>query len=209
MTNIMDDVGASVSGDVFDTWAGPVRVALSGGSPLEQVRCQQQRLTHRQGGLHGACATALPTWRLWAQNTVASVAASNNVWEFAAEANIPLLKDLPLVQSFDANVAGRYNTDYSTSGTVQTWKVGLDYHVNDDVRFPRHEFGRYSCPDAERPVLADTEFGHRLHRHSHQHQCESLHLQQGQSRPAAGSGAHLYRRTVLTPKLHSEPDAVL
>jgi hypothetical protein len=26
-------------------------------------------------------------------------------------------------------VAGRY-TDYSVSGSVQTWKVGLDWHVN-------------------------------------------------------------------------------
>src|SRR6185437_1771065 len=41
---------------------------------------------------------------------------------------------IPLVQSVDANLAGRY-TDYSTSGAVQTWKVGLDYHVNDDIRF--------------------------------------------------------------------------
>jgi iron complex outermembrane receptor protein len=39
-----------------------------------------------------------------------------------------------LVQSFDATLAGRY-TDYSITGAVQTWKVGLDYHVNDDVSF--------------------------------------------------------------------------
>jgi outer membrane receptor protein involved in Fe transport len=133
MTNIMDDVGASISGDVFDLPAGPVKVALSGearwnqydvnsnASPTAKVDCT---------GLRN-CNTNLA---LWAQNTVASVAASNNVWEMALEANIPLLKDLPLVQSLDANVAGRY-TDYSTSGSVQTWKVGLDYHVNDDVRF--------------------------------------------------------------------------
>jgi len=70
---------------------------------------------------------------LWEQNTVASAKARNSVWEAALEANIPLLKDLPLVQTLDANLAGRY-TDYSTSGSVQTWKVGLDYHINDDVR---------------------------------------------------------------------------
>jgi len=46
----------------------------------------------------------------------------------------PLLKDLPLVRSLDANLAGRY-TDYSTSGTVQTWKIGLVYNVIDELRF--------------------------------------------------------------------------
>ncbi|HEY4077827.1 MAG TPA: TonB-dependent receptor [Rhizomicrobium sp.] len=133
MTNIMDDVGASVSGTLFDDWAGPVKVALSGegrwnsydvnsnAQPTAKVDCTGLRL----------CSNQLV---LWEQNTIASVNAANNVWEIAGEMNIPLLKDQPLVQSLDANLAGRY-TDYSTSGAVQTWKIGLDYHVNEDVRF--------------------------------------------------------------------------
>ncbi len=133
MTNIMDNVSGSVSGTVFEDWAGPVKVALSGearwntydvnsnASPTAKVDCTGLRL----------CSNQLV---LWEQNTVASVDAANNVWEFAVEGDVPLLKDLPLVQSLDANLAGRY-TDYSTSGSVQTWKIGLDYHVNDDVRF--------------------------------------------------------------------------
>jgi iron complex outermembrane recepter protein len=56
------------------------------------------------------------------------------VWEFSGEIGIPILKDIPLIQSFDADLAGRY-TDYSVSGSVQTWKIGLDWHVNDSVRF--------------------------------------------------------------------------
>jgi outer membrane receptor protein involved in Fe transport len=92
----------------------------SNASPTATVDCTGLRL----------CSSATPAW---AQNTVAKVHASNNVWEFAGELNVPLLKDLPLVQSLDANLAGRY-TDYSTSGSVQTWKIGLDYHITDDVR---------------------------------------------------------------------------
>jgi outer membrane receptor protein involved in Fe transport len=132
MTNVMDDMGATVSGVIFQNWAGPVRWALSAearwnsydvnsnASPTAKVDCTGLRL----------CS---PNLVLWEQNTVASAQARNSVWEAALEANIPLLKDLPLVQSLDANLAGRY-TDYSTSGSVQTWKVGLDYHINDDVR---------------------------------------------------------------------------
>jgi len=133
MTNIMDDVSASISGEIFDLPAGPIKAAVSAemrwndytvnsnALPTDHVDCTGLRL----------CSTATP---LWQQNTVASAAASNNVWEVSGELNVPLLKDVPLVQNLDANLAGRY-TDYSTSGSVQTWKVGLDYHVNDDVRF--------------------------------------------------------------------------
>jgi len=132
MTNIMDDAGASISGIAFQTWAGPARWALSAearwngydvasnASPTAKVDCTGLRL----------CS---PNLVLWEQNTIASAAARNSVWEAALEASIPLLKDRPLVQSLDANIAGRY-TDYSTSGSVQTWKLGLDYHLDDDVR---------------------------------------------------------------------------
>jgi iron complex outermembrane recepter protein len=134
LTNTLDDIAGSISGDVFDLPAGPVRMALSGemrwlgyntksnASPTAVVDCTGLRLC---GG---------PTQALWDNNTLASVTASQNVWEFALEGNIPVIKDVPLIQSFNVDVAGRY-TDYSVSGSVQTWKVGLDWHVNDDVRF--------------------------------------------------------------------------
>jgi outer membrane receptor protein involved in Fe transport len=132
MTNIMDNVSGSIAGTLFEDWAGPVKVALSGearwntydvnsnAQPTDKVDCTGLRI----------CSNQLV---VWAQNTVANAHASNNVWEFAGEADVPLLKDMPLVQSLSLNLAGRY-TDYSSSGSVQTWKVGLDYHINDDVR---------------------------------------------------------------------------
>jgi outer membrane receptor protein involved in Fe transport len=134
LTNILDDVAADISGDLFKLPAGPVRVALSGemrwldyavksdASPTALVNCLGLRLC---GG---------PTQTLWDNNTLASITAAENVWEFAGEADIPLLGDIPLVQTLDANLAGRY-TDYSVSGAVQTWKIGLSWHVNGDLSF--------------------------------------------------------------------------
>jgi outer membrane receptor protein involved in Fe transport len=134
MTNIMDDVAADVSGEIFGLPAGPIRAALSGemrwltyddsstAAPPAVVVCTGLRLWGRP-----------PTTRqtLWDNNTLASVTAGQNVWEFSAEASIPLLKDIPFIQSFAADIAGRY-TDYSVSGAVQTWKLGLNWHINDD-----------------------------------------------------------------------------
>ena len=41
--------------------------------------------------------------------------------------------DLPFVRGVNINAAGRY-TDYSTSGAVQTWKVGGTYRPIPDIK---------------------------------------------------------------------------
>jgi iron complex outermembrane recepter protein len=146
-TNILDNMGGSISGTVFDGWAGPVRAALSAESrfndytvttnaPITTVDCTGLRL----------CSSLLP---LYAQPVLAPVHASNNVWEVAGEAAVPLLKDAPLAASFDLNLAGRY-TNYSTSGEVQTWKIGFDWNVIDEFRFR----GTTSI-DIRAPTLSD------------------------------------------------------
>ena len=145
-TNMMDDVAADISGEVFNLPAGPVKVALAGemrwldysinsdASPTAVVNCAGLRLCGNTGKGTGPVVQSTVTQTLWDNNTVPSVHASENVWEFSGEVGIPILKDLPFIQSLDADVAGRY-TDYSISGAAETWKIGLDYHVNDDVRF--------------------------------------------------------------------------
>jgi len=146
-SNIMDNMGAEIHGTVFDGWAGPIVAALSAESrfndytvttnaPITTVNCTGLRL----------CSSLLP---LYAQPVLAPVHASNNVWEVAGEAEIPLLKDVPLVRSLEANIAGRY-TDYSTSGSVQTWKIGLNWNIIDELHFR----GTTSI-DIRAPTLSD------------------------------------------------------
>ncbi len=55
-----------------------------------------------------------------------------NVIEGFAELDVPLIKN-GIVNSLDGNLAGRM-TSYSTSGLVETWKLGLTSQVNDDIR---------------------------------------------------------------------------
>ena len=144
-TNTMDDIAADISGNLFQLPAGPVKVALAGemrwlgyninsnASPTAVVNCTGLRLCGNAAGT-GPVNQATVTQTLWDNNTLPSVSASENVWEFSGEIGVPILKDIPLVQSLDADIAGRY-TNYSVSGAAQTWKVGLDWHVNDTVRF--------------------------------------------------------------------------
>src|SRR3569833_1635641 len=120
----------------------------SNASPTAVVNCTGLRLcpalginpaTNKPAKLPGngfitPANTQFITQTLWDNNTVPSVHASENVREFSGEIGIPILKDIPLVLCLVVVLAGRY-ADYSVSGSVQTWKVGLDWHVNESVRF--------------------------------------------------------------------------
>ena len=145
-TNTMDDIAADISGNIFNLPAGPIKAALAGemrwldylidsdASPTAVVNCTGLRLCGNTGKGTGPVNQATVTQTLWDNNTVPSVHADESVWEFSGELGIPILKDAFFAQSLDADIAGRY-TDYSISGAVETWKIGLDWHVNDDVRF--------------------------------------------------------------------------
>ena len=62
---------------------------------------------------------------------------------------MPLLKNEPFAQNLGLNAAGRV-TNYSNFGTVETWKIGLDNQVNDDLRMR----ATYSS-DIRAPTLND------------------------------------------------------
>ena len=131
----MDDVTADIAGEPFSTWAGPVSLALSGewrrleyrgtsdGRPSDFANCAGLRFNCTQG-----------TTFLWRQTFPSFPEVSQSVKEAAFEFDAPLVKDVPLVDSFNLNGAVRY-TSYDTSGDYTTWKVGLDWHVNEELRF--------------------------------------------------------------------------
>jgi iron complex outermembrane receptor protein len=132
--NQMQIVAGNISGDLFELPAGPVSIAFGG-----EVRKQTLSETSNSDpalapfvdytGIRGLPANVQIT-----NFTNIGVAAGKvNVKEVYLEAAIPLLKDLPFVRSLDLNLAGRL-TDYSTSGRVETWKIGLNYVPFDDLR---------------------------------------------------------------------------
>ncbi len=137
------EVNGSITGSPFDTWAGPVNFALSGemrktsvattsnAQPTDKVNCTGLRFN---GCQPNAAGVIVPPTR-WVSNVVAnSPKASQTVKEIAVETDVPLAKDLPFVQSLNINGAARY-TYYDTSGYVTTWKVGGDWHLNDQLNF--------------------------------------------------------------------------
>lgn len=54
------------------------------------------------------------------------------VHELFGELAVPVLRDLPLVDSFDLNLAYRFS-DYSTIGATDTWNIGAQWRVTPDL----------------------------------------------------------------------------
>ena len=133
LTNKMDDILVSISGSPFDTWAGPVQIALSGeyrSMSLRNVSNAEPSDIPDCTGLRFNCG---PTTLPYRGNIVASSAGSQKVTEGAFEINVPLVRDVSLIKEFNVNAAIRY-ADYNTTGGTTTWKVGLDWHVSDELR---------------------------------------------------------------------------
>lgn len=117
---IEQDVAAiNLAGPLFDGWAGPISFAIGG-----EYRTERARITTDEISPTGAFLFGNPTpW-----------SGRYHVKEAYAELVVPVLRDVPLVRELDLNAAARI-TDYSTSGAVETWKVGLSYRPFDDLRF--------------------------------------------------------------------------
>ncbi len=135
--NVQDFVTLSTSGKLFELPAGSVDAAFG-----VEYRRQELELTsnadpalldtqaERDAYFSGVTVPASALF-YWLTN-VGVADGTVNVKEAFVEFNLPLLHDLPLVRAWDLNLAGRA-TDYSTSGSVETWKVGTTWRPVDDV----------------------------------------------------------------------------
>ena len=111
---------ATVRGDPFSTWAGPVSLAAGIEYRTEEYRADADALS---------ASAAAPFW----VGNYKPGGGKYDVKEAFAEVVVPLIRDVPFFRSVDLNLAGRI-TNYSVSGTVGTYKVGLSWDVSDDIR---------------------------------------------------------------------------
>ncbi len=132
-----DDLTGDISGSPFSTWAGEVKVALSGEWRRQSFNSTSAARPDQFAdctNLRYNCVASGARTFLYRNTFPASPNVDQSVWEVAAETNVPLIKDVPLIQAFEVNAAARY-TKYNTVGSYWTWKLGGDWHVNDQLRF--------------------------------------------------------------------------
>jgi iron complex outermembrane recepter protein len=99
--------------------AGKIAVALGFEDRLEQQRNTRDPL---QLGASG----------VWESGNFSQFAGQYNVQEGFLEVDVPILKN-QIVDDLNFSAAGRI-TSYSTSGLVETWKLGATSQVNEDIK---------------------------------------------------------------------------
>ena len=113
-------VSAYVRGEVFDTWAGPVDIAIGA--------------EWRSDDGSFEAAEALFTGDALGFTGDASVVGKETVTEVYAEAIIPLAEGLPFAERITAEIGGRYS-EYDKAGSVESWKLGGDWMPVEGLRF--------------------------------------------------------------------------
>ena len=114
-----DDYGASVTGELFQGWAGPISLALSAEHRKEAAEDDPDPISLVAG---------------WHSGNHQYLKASTQVSEGSVETLIPLLKDKPFAEAWDLSAAYRF-TDYKVSGSANTWKVGTTWTPVSGIRF--------------------------------------------------------------------------
>ena len=114
-----ETIAASVTGEPFSLWAGPVSLAVSAEHRKDKVDGVNDPISAAAGhnignlpALHGA----------------------TSVTEGALETLVPLAKGETWAKDWDLSLAVRF-TGYDLAGYVTTWKVGTTYTPVDDIKF--------------------------------------------------------------------------
>lgn len=115
----MDNVAANFSGDLMQGWAGPISLAFGA-----EYRRDKAVVTADDESKKSA----------WLFGNPQPWSGAANVKEAYVETQIPLLADQAMFDSLDLNAAYRI-ADYSTSGSISSWKLGLNYVPFKGLRF--------------------------------------------------------------------------
>jgi outer membrane receptor protein involved in Fe transport len=137
MTLKQDVASIAAQSSPFSTWAGPVDIAF-GAEYRKESASQRVDATSLQtltgAGLRGFPAGNEGNRGGWSHTNPQPIDGEYDITEGFVEAVVPLADDAPFARHLELNGAFRL-TDYSTSGAVNTWKLGLSYEPFDGLRF--------------------------------------------------------------------------
>ncbi|MDP4536954.1 TonB-dependent receptor, partial [Alkalimonas collagenimarina] len=108
-----------ISGDVFDLPAGPVGIAVG--------------FNYQRDSINDTPGDAMRNGNAWGSSQAGITAGKDTSKAFFAEAQLPLLQDLPLAESLDLTLSGRY-TDVDSSGSDTTYKAGINWMLGAGFR---------------------------------------------------------------------------
>ncbi len=128
------DFTANLRGNVFKTWAGDVSIATGLEHRIDKINANADA-----GSLAG----------IYSYSNNKALAGSIKITEGYFEAVVPLASDMAFAKNLDFDGAIRY-ADYQYSGGATSWKGGLNWQINNDLRLR----GSYSR-DIRAPNVAE------------------------------------------------------
>lgn len=133
-------VEGNIGGQIMDLPAGPLGAAFGFHLRRDEIEDTPGDITLAENA--------------WGASAAGITAGTEDTREAYAELAVPLLRDLPLVQSLALSLSGRY-TDTKTSGDATTYKVGLNWAINDAIRFRATHGTSFRAPALFELYLAD------------------------------------------------------
>jgi iron complex outermembrane receptor protein len=133
-TNKTDDLAFSLSGQPFSTWAGPVGLSVGAEyrrNTLTLTSNSDPALALNTTGIRGLTTLGVKT--AYNITNIGVADGRSNVKEANIELLIPLANKDSAIGEVIVSGAGRW-TNYSTSGTVYTWKGGATWEPIPDIR---------------------------------------------------------------------------
>jgi len=137
---IQASLEAVASGEVFELPAGMVAMAFGAHWRKDKIEDRPGLETCVRDSLEDNQCTGNNSWL---SDSAGITFGDSRTLAVFGEADVPLLKDLPLIQALDLNASVRY-TDTTGENILSrekpaysgtTYKVGLSWEVNEDLRF--------------------------------------------------------------------------
>jgi iron complex outermembrane receptor protein len=133
-------IEASFTGPLFELPAGSVEVAIGA--------------AYREEAIDDSPGVNEANSNLWASSSAGRTFGEDSVREVFAEANIPVLADMPLFESLDFTLSGRL-VEYESYGEGDTYKLGLNWRILPDWRIRASTGTSFRAPALYELYLAD------------------------------------------------------
>lgn len=112
-------IEAQFTGDLFELPAGTLAAATG--------------LSYRRDKIDDTPGEFSINRNSWGRITAGRTVGDDSLWEAYAELEIPLLRGITAIKDLTLNLSGRYS-DYDSVGDATTYKIGLNWVLNDWVR---------------------------------------------------------------------------
>lgn len=137
-----ETIEAIISGELYELPAGSAGIALG-------AQHQRDKILDTPGAVTLAR-------NAWGSSTAGITSGKSTSKSIFAELQLPLLRDLPLVNRLDLELSARY-TDVSTSGNDTTYKVGVNWDLGAGIRMRASQGTSFRSPALYELFLNDQQ----------------------------------------------------